>query len=124
MNFRCKYMIAGPSSSDELYHHLKTVLEGYSQQNIIDMCESEVLGPYPEPDNQLYSRVPVTFKFNTFGYESANTILFDIIVELNNLRSSLTDSNLSVGIQEIVIDGDRMELPDTCSLDETIVIDI
>jgi hypothetical protein len=116
MFFRCKYLISGMSPAGVLYQELKSRLEN-QRYEICDVAEAEVLGPYPEPDDRVYSVVPVTFKFETFGYEADTQILFDIFMGLSRIRDKLSDQDFSVGIQEVVVDGDRITIDNSFMLD-------
>jgi hypothetical protein len=109
------------SPAGVLYQALKTGLEN-QRYEICDVAEAEVLGPYPEPDDRVYPVVPVTFKFETFGYEADTQILFDIFMGLSSLRNKLADQDFSVGIQEVVVDGDRITFDDSFMLDTQLVV--
>lgn len=115
MIFRCKYLIAGQATAIDLYHALKSELETQRYQ-ICDVAEAEVLGPYPESDGRYYPVVPVTFKIETFGYESETTVLFDLFMGVSNLRNELAEQDFMVGLQEVVVDGHRANLDDAYRL--------
>jgi hypothetical protein len=113
MIFRVKYLVAGVAPAGYLYSRVKSELEGYCRFNICDVYEAEVLGPYPEEDGRPYPVIPVTFKIETNGYDSESTILFDIYSYVGQLRrGDFLEEEISVGIQEITVDGDRREIPD------------
>jgi hypothetical protein len=110
MIFRCKYLIAGAVPATELYEMLKTEL-GYCRYSISDVAEAEVLGPYPESDGASYPVVPVTLKLETHGYDSESNILFDLFVSMGDIKQEFSGKGISVGFQEIVVDGERAHLP-------------
>jgi hypothetical protein len=127
MIFRVKYLIAGPAAADELYNRLKTELEENCRYQISDVCEAEVLGPCPQAGQASFSTVPVTFKIDTHGYDTEGTILFDLFMLMSFLRSetySFTSEGIAVGLQEIVVDGERFDIPDTYMLGVLPVVEI
>lgn len=122
-----KYLIAGPAAADVLYEKLKTELEEDCRYHISDVCEAEVLGPCPQAGQASYSVVPVTFKIDTHGYDVESTILFDLFMLMSFLRSeafSFTSEGVLVGLQEIVVDGERFDIPATYMLGALPVVEI
>ena len=118
MIFRCKYLIAGMAPATELYEMLKNELEQSCRYNIGDIYEAEVLGPYPETDGSMYPVVPVTFKFETHGYDSDASVVFDIFMSMGTLKQVFDEKGFIVGLEELTVDGERYNLPNPYRLGE------
>lgn len=123
MIFRCKYLVAGRAEAIELYQTLKSELENM-RSSVCDITEAEVLGPYPEQDGRFYPVVPVTFKFETSGYESEASVLFDLFMGITNIRGELAEHDFCVGLQEVVVDGERVFMHASYLLPELPVIEV
>ena len=127
MIFRVKFLIAGPASAAELYDRLKTELDENARYNIGDIAEAEVLGPRPQDGQSVYSSVPVTFKIDTHGYDTETSVLFDIYMQMSILRglsNSFTTDGILIGLQEIVVDGERCDIPASYMLGNLPLVEI
>lgn len=111
MIFRVKYLIAGVAPATELYESLKTELEQTCRYNIGDIYEAEVLGPYPGSNGSVRPVVPVTFKIETHGYDSEASVVFDIFMAIGTLKQEFQENGFAVGLEELVVDGERYQLP-------------
>lgn len=116
MNVRVKFLITGDETGQILYEKMKYELTHHYAYHIDNVMSANATGP-SVMDESEFPVIPVILNIVTDEYANRTNMNLDIIAEFIILEQTHELENYYIGIQEIVIDGVMLPVPESFRLE-------
>lgn len=116
MNVRIKFLITGDETGQILYEKMKYVLIDNYARRIDNVLSANTTGPSVMDEGE-FPVVPVILNLVTDEYTNRTNVILNIVTEFRILEQTDELYNYYIGIQEFVIDGVMLTIPEPYRLE-------